>query len=47
MLGGRWKKKVSYFFLCFMAIVLVWQIREMIWMRKDLSTRREGFSQRK
>jgi hypothetical protein len=37
MLGGRWKKKVSYFFLCFMAIVLVWQIRELIWMRKDLS----------
>ena len=37
MLGGRWKKKVSYFFLCFMAIVLVWQIREIIWMRKDLS----------
>ncbi len=37
MLGGRWKKKISYFFLCFAVMVLVWQIRESIWMRKDLS----------
>jgi 4-amino-4-deoxy-L-arabinose transferase-like glycosyltransferase len=35
MLGGRWKKKWSYFFVPFVAMMLVWQIREVDWMRKD------------
>ncbi len=37
MLGGRWKKRVSYFVGAFLVMILVWQVREFNWMRKDIS----------
>ena len=37
MLGGRWKKRMVYFVFPFVAMMLVWQIREVHWIRKDLS----------
>ena len=36
MLGGRLKKKWFYFLVPFIVILLVWQFREVAWMRKDV-----------
>ncbi len=36
MLGGRWRKPFSYFIIPFLVIILVWQIREIYWLKKDL-----------
>jgi len=37
MLGGRWKKRASYFVAAFLVMILIWQFREINWMRKDAS----------
>ena len=37
MLGGRWKKRLSYFVLIFLAMILIWQVREFTWIKKDAS----------
>ncbi len=36
MIGGRWKRAFSYFLIAFFAVILVWQIREIYWLRNDL-----------
>jgi 4-amino-4-deoxy-L-arabinose transferase-like glycosyltransferase len=36
MLGGRLEKKWLYFLVPFIVILLVWQIREVTWLRKDV-----------
>jgi 4-amino-4-deoxy-L-arabinose transferase-like glycosyltransferase len=36
MLGGRWKKKFLYFLIPLIGVILVWHIREFIWIKKDL-----------
>lgn len=37
MIGGMWRKKVSYFLIPSLLFVLIWNCVEINWMRKDLS----------
>ena len=37
MIGGMWRKKISYFLIPFLLFVLIWHCVEVNWIRKDLS----------
>jgi hypothetical protein len=35
MIGGRWKKKMAFFFISFFLFIVVWHGVEFYWIRRD------------